>query len=116
LDEKISTKEGILPFGFRERVFSKKKVTCVKEENLFPFLLHLGNQGSLLGNTTKRVSKSPTGLDLSHNIIGVNDAKVDFGNSKRNDWTAQNENTGEEDDGVDEFSWGHKSPPSFIFS
>jgi hypothetical protein len=39
LNEKISTKKGILPFDFRERKFSEKKITCVKKENVSPFLL-----------------------------------------------------------------------------
>jgi len=58
------------------RRLSKKEITGVEDENFPSLLFDLGDKGSFLGNTAKRVSKSPTGLDLTHHIIGVEDAEL----------------------------------------
>jgi hypothetical protein len=79
LDEKVNTEKGIPAFGFSLRRLSKKEIPCVEKENLPPFLFHLGNKSSFLGHTAKRVSESPTRLDLTHHIIGIEDAELVFG-------------------------------------
>jgi hypothetical protein len=79
LDEEVNTKEGIPAFGFCLRRFSKKKISGVEEKDLPPFLFHLGDQSRFLGNTAKRISESPTRLDLPHQIIGIEDAELIFG-------------------------------------
>jgi hypothetical protein len=79
LDEEVNTKKGIPAFRFRLKRFSKEEVSCVEEKNLSPFLFHLRDKGRFLGNAAKRVSESPTGFDLSHHIVGVNDAEQGLG-------------------------------------
>jgi hypothetical protein len=79
LDEEINAKKRIPALGFCLRGFSKKKISCVEKEDLFPFLFYLGDKRGFLGDTAKRVSKSPTGLDLTHHIIRIEDAELDLG-------------------------------------
>jgi len=79
LDEEIDTKKGIPAIGFGLRRFSKKKISSVKEKDILPFLLHLGDEGGFLGNTAKRVPESPTGLNLAHHIVRIEDAELTFG-------------------------------------
>jgi len=79
LDEEINTKECIPPFGLRLRRFSKEEVSGVEEKDFFPLFFYLGDKSRFLGDTTKRVPESPTGLDLTHHIIGVDDAELDSG-------------------------------------
>jgi len=79
LDEEIDTEKGISPFGLRLGRFSKEEVSGVEEKDFFPFFFYLGDKGRFLGDTTKRAPESPTGLDLTHHIIGVDDAELDFG-------------------------------------
>jgi hypothetical protein len=79
LDEEVHTKEGIPAFGFRLRRFSKEEVPCVKEKDLPPFFFHLGDKSRFLGDPTKRTSESATGLDLTHHIVSVDDAELNFG-------------------------------------
>jgi hypothetical protein len=76
VDEEINTKKGIPAFGFGLRRFSKKKITGVEEEDLPPFLFHVGDKGGLLGDTAKRISESPTGFDLAHHVIRIEDAEL----------------------------------------
>jgi len=38
----------------------------------------LGDKGGFLGDPTKRVSESPTGLNFAKHIIRVNDAELGF--------------------------------------
>jgi len=79
LKEEINTKKSISSFGFRLRKFSKEEVSSVEEKDLSPLFFYLGDKGRFLGDTTKRAPESPTGLDLTHHIIGVDDAESDFG-------------------------------------
>jgi hypothetical protein len=79
LDEEIDAKQCISPFRFCLGRFPKKKIAGIDEKNFSPLAHHLTDQGCLLGHTTKRASESPTGFDLPHHIIGVNDAELDFG-------------------------------------
>ncbi len=79
MDEEINTKKRILALGFCLRGFSKKKISCIEEEDLFPFLFYLGDKSGFLGNTAKRVSKSPARLDLTHHIIRIEDAELILG-------------------------------------
>jgi hypothetical protein len=76
VDEKINTKKGIPAFGFCLRRFSEKKIPGVEEEDPSPCLFNLGGQSRFLGDTAKRVSESPTGFDLAHHIIRVEDAEL----------------------------------------
>jgi len=76
VDEEVNTKKGIPAFGFCLRRFSKKKIPGVEEEDLPPFLFHLGGQSGFLGDTAKRVSESPARLDLAHHIIRIEDAEL----------------------------------------
>jgi hypothetical protein len=61
------------------RRFSKEEVPCVNEKDLSAFFLYLSDERRFLGDTTKRVPESPTGLDLTHHIIGVDNAELDSG-------------------------------------
>jgi hypothetical protein len=79
LDEEVNTKKGIPAFGFCLRGFSKKKISGIEEKDLSAFFLYLIDERRFLGNTAKRVSKSPTRLDLTHYIIGIKDAELIFG-------------------------------------
>jgi hypothetical protein len=79
LDEKVNTKEGIPALGFCLRRFSKKKISGVEKKDLPPFLFRLGDKSGFLGNTAKRVSESPTGLDLPHHIIGIENHELILG-------------------------------------
>jgi hypothetical protein len=79
LDKEVHTKEGVPAFGFRLRRFSKKEISCVEEKDLSAFFLYLSDERRFLGNTAKRVSESPTGFDLAHHIIGIEDAELVFG-------------------------------------
>jgi hypothetical protein len=78
LDEEIDTQKGISPFRLRLRRLSKKEVSRIEEEDLSPLLFYLGNQTGFLGDTAKRASKSSAGLNLTHHIIGVDDAELSF--------------------------------------
>jgi hypothetical protein len=79
LDEEIDTQKGICSFGFRLRKFSKKEVSGIEKEDLSPLFFYLQDKGGFLGDTAKRAPESPTGLDLAHHIVGVDDAELDFG-------------------------------------
>jgi len=79
LDEEINTKECIPPFGLRLRRFSEEEVTSFEEKDLSSLSFYLRDKSRFLGDTTKRAPESPTGLDLTHHIIGVDDAEMDFG-------------------------------------
>jgi hypothetical protein len=81
LDEEINTKKSVSSFSLRLRRFSKKKVSGVEEKNLSSFFFYLGDKGRFLGDTAKRVPESPTGINLSHHIVGVDNAESDFGGS-----------------------------------
>jgi hypothetical protein len=78
LDEKIRAEEGILAFGFGLKRLSKKEVSGIKKEQFFTFLFNLGDQGRFLGDTAKGTSESPAGLNLTHHIIGIDDAELGF--------------------------------------
>jgi len=78
VDEQINTEKSIPAFGFCLGRFSEKKIPGVEEEDLLPCLLDLGGQRRFLGDTAKRVSESPTRLDLAHHIIRIEDAKLDL--------------------------------------
>jgi hypothetical protein len=79
LDEEVHTKEGVPAFGFRLRRFSKEEVPCVKEKDLPPLFFHLEDKSRFLGDPAKRISESPTRLDLAHHIVSVNDAELNLG-------------------------------------
>jgi hypothetical protein len=79
LDEEIDTKECISSFGLRLRRFSKEEVSGVKEKDLSTLFFYLRDKCRFLGDTTKRAPESPAGLDLTHHIIGVDDAELDSG-------------------------------------
>jgi hypothetical protein len=79
LDEEIETKECISSFGLRLRRFSKEEVSGVKEKDLSTLFFYLRDKCRFLGDTTKRAPESPAGLDLTHHIIGVDDAELDSG-------------------------------------
>jgi len=79
LDEEVDTKKGVPALGFCLRRFSEKEISCVEEKDLSAFFLYLSDERRFLGNTTKRVSKSPTGFDLTHHIVSVNDAELNLG-------------------------------------
>ena len=76
MDEEVNTEKGVPASGFRLRKLSKKEIPGVEEEDLPPSLFDLGDQRGFLGDPTKRVSKSPTRLDLAHHIIRVEDAEL----------------------------------------
>jgi hypothetical protein len=79
LDEEIDTEEGVTPFGLRMKRSSKEEIPCIEEKDVPPLLSYLGNQSRFLGDTTKRISESPTRLDFTHHIIGVDNAELSFG-------------------------------------
>jgi hypothetical protein len=78
LDEKVDTQKSISAFGFRLRRFSKKEISGVEEKDLSPLFFQLGDKGGLLGDTTKGIPKSSTGLNLTHHVVRVDDAELDF--------------------------------------
>jgi hypothetical protein len=92
LDEKIDTKETILPFRFGLEGFTKEKISCVEKKDFSPSLSHLGDKGGFLGHTAKRIPESPTRFDLSHHIIGVDDAELCFRCSLEGDEGGQVQN------------------------
>jgi hypothetical protein len=79
LDEKVDTKQVIPAFGFCWGMFPEKEISGVEKENLPPFFSYLRNESGSLGNTAKGISESPTRLDLTHHIIGIEDAELVFG-------------------------------------
>jgi hypothetical protein len=79
LEEEIDTKHCISPFGFCLGGLPKKEIAGIDEENFSPFTRDLMDQGCLLGHTAKGVPESPAGFHLTHHIICVDDAKLDFG-------------------------------------
>ena len=79
MDKEINTKESISPLGFRLRKFSKEEVTRVEEKDFSPLFFYLGDKSRFLGDTTKRAPKSPARLNLTHCVIGVDKAELDFG-------------------------------------
>jgi hypothetical protein len=79
LNEKVDTKQVIFAFGFGLGRFTEKEISGVEKEKFPTLLFYLGNESSLLGDTTKRISESPTGFDLTHHIIGIEDAELVFG-------------------------------------
>jgi hypothetical protein len=76
VDEEIDTKKGLPAFGFCLRRFSKKEIPGVKEQDLPPLLFYLGDQRGFLGDTAKRISESPTGFNLTHHIIRIEDGEL----------------------------------------
>jgi hypothetical protein len=78
LDEKIDTQEGIPLFDLCLRRFSKKEVSCVEEEDFPPVAFRLMNDRCFLGDTAKRTPESPARFDLAHDIVCVDNAKLDF--------------------------------------
>jgi hypothetical protein len=78
LDEEINTKKSVSSFSLRLRRFSKKKVSGVEKKNLSSFFSYLRDQGRFLGDTAKRLPESPTGINLSHHIVGVDNTESDF--------------------------------------
>jgi hypothetical protein len=86
LDEEIHAEKGILAFGFGLERLTKKEISCVEEKNLFPLFFHLGDQCRFLGDTAKGIPESPARLNLTHHIVGVNDAELCFrGSLERKD-------------------------------
>jgi hypothetical protein len=81
LDEEIHTKKSVSSLGLRLRRFSKEKVSGVEEKNLSSFFFYLGDKSRFLGDTAKRIPESPTGINLSHHIIAVDNTESDFGGS-----------------------------------
>jgi hypothetical protein len=79
LDEEIDTKQVIPAFGFCLGRFTEKEISGVEKENLPPLFFYLRNESGLLGDTAKRISESPTRLDLTHDIIRIEDAELVFG-------------------------------------
>jgi hypothetical protein len=79
LDEKVDTKQVIPAFGFCLGRFTKKEISGVEKENLPSLFFYLGNESGFLGDTAKRISESPTRLDLTHHIIRIEDAELVFG-------------------------------------
>jgi hypothetical protein len=79
LDEEIDTEQVIPAFGFCLGRFTEKEIPGVEKENLPPLFFYLGNESGLLGDTAKRISESPTRLDLTHYIIRIKDAELVFG-------------------------------------
>jgi hypothetical protein len=79
LDEEVHTKQSIPAFGFCLGRFSKEKVSGIKEKDLPPFFFHLGDKSRFLGDPTKRTSESATGFHLTHHIVSVDDAELNFG-------------------------------------
>jgi hypothetical protein len=78
LDEKIDTKQGIPSFGLGLKRFSKEEVSGIEEKDLPSLFFYLGDKGRLLGDTAKRAPESPAGFDLTHHIIGIDDAELTF--------------------------------------
>jgi hypothetical protein len=74
LDKEINTKKCISSFSLCLRKFSKEEVSSVEEKDLSSLFFYLRDKGRFLGETAKRASESPTGLDLAHNIIGVDNS------------------------------------------
>ena len=79
MDEEIDTEQVILAFGFCWGMFPEKEISGVEKENLPPFFSYLRNESGFLGDTAKRISESPTRLDLTHHIIRIEDAELVFG-------------------------------------
>jgi hypothetical protein len=79
LDEKIDPKEAVPSLRFGLGRLSKEEIPGVEKENGLSFFFHLINQGRFLGDTTKRIPKSPAGFNLSHHVIGINQSKLNFG-------------------------------------
>jgi len=79
LDEEFNPKECIPSFGLCLKGFPEEEVSSVKEKNLSSLFLYLRNKGRLLGDTAKRAPESTTGFNLTHHIVSVNDAELDFG-------------------------------------
>jgi hypothetical protein len=75
LDKEINPKKCISSLGLCLRRFSKEKIPCIEEKDFSPFFFYLGNESRFLGNTTKRVPKSPARFNLPHDVIGVNHAE-----------------------------------------
>jgi len=59
--------------------FSKEEVSSVDEKGASPFFFYLGYIIRFDAATTERAPESPARLDLTHHIIGVNEAEMDFG-------------------------------------
>ena len=79
MDEEVNTKQVIPAFGFCWGMFPEKEISGVEKEKLPPLFFYLGNESGLLGDTAKGISESPTRLDLTHHIIGIEDAELVFG-------------------------------------
>jgi hypothetical protein len=79
LEEEIDAKQCISPFRFCLGRLPKKEIAGIDEENFSSLAHHLTDQSCLLGHTAKGIPESPTGLDLAHHIIRVDDAELDFG-------------------------------------
>ncbi|OGP90052.1 MAG: hypothetical protein A2157_00070 [Deltaproteobacteria bacterium RBG_16_47_11] len=79
MDEEINPKKSISSFGLRLGRFSKEEVSGVEEKDFVPLFFYLGDKSRFLGDPTKRAPESPTGLDFTHHIIGVDDVELDLG-------------------------------------
>jgi hypothetical protein len=79
MDKEIDTKQVIPALGFCLGRFTEKEISGVEKENLSPLFSCLGNERGLLGDTAKRISESPTRLNLTHHIVSIEDAELAFG-------------------------------------
>jgi hypothetical protein len=97
LDEEIGAKQCISPFRFCLDRLPKKQIAGIDKEDFSPLAHHLTDQGCLLGHTAKGIPESPAGLHLTHHIIRVDDAELDFGVrlERRHPGYNQNENRNE---------------------
>jgi len=79
LNEEIDAKECISSFRLGLGRFPEKEIASIEENDLFPLTPYLMDQGCLLGHTAKRTPESPTGLNLTHYIICIDDGELNFG-------------------------------------
>jgi hypothetical protein len=94
------------------RRFSKKKIPGVKEEDLSPFLFHPGDHGGLLGDTAKRISESPTRLDLTHHIVCINNGELNPGCTRGRKGMEKKNHSKSQQGNVSNL---HRSPPFLSF-
>lgn len=73
------TEKGVSAFGVCLRRFSEEEISGIEEKSLSPFFFYLSDNCRFLGDTAKGTPESTAGFDLSHYVIGVDDAELDFG-------------------------------------